>query len=69
MVRRARKPLLPQLIWGPQKTTNRRTRQVTVVRVSALANTTQRLCENAFLVAAGACLGLTLGFVLGLNLA
>lgn len=68
MVRRARKPLLPQLIWGPQKTMNRRTRQVTVVRVSAQPSATQCLFEDAFLVAAGACLGLALSFMLGLDL-
>lgn len=45
MARRARKPLLPQLLWGPQKRNYRRMNQVTVVRVPA-AGTSPRLMED-----------------------
>lgn len=45
MARRARKPLLPQLLWGPQKRSYRRTNQVTVVRVPSVG-ASPRLMED-----------------------
>lgn len=58
MSRRARKPLLPQLIWGPQKRIRRSAPRVTVVRSSAPSVSFQRTVEDATLVAAGFGIGL-----------
>lgn len=57
MARRARKLLLLQLIWGPQKRSYRRTSQVTVVRIQAHSITMQQTVEDFALVAAGVALG------------
>lgn len=53
MVRRARKPLLPQLLWGPQKRTYRRTGQVIVMRIPAQSGVVARRPVEDFMLATG----------------
>lgn len=60
MARRARKPLLPQLLWGPQKRTYSRSGQIAVMRVPARSMIPQQIAVDFALVAAGVILGLTL---------
>lgn len=65
MARRARKPLLPQLIWGRPKRTYKQGGQVSVRRVPIQTITVApRLAEDFFL-AAGIRLGLVAFIVVG----
>lgn len=57
MARRTRKPLLPQLIWGPPARTRRQASTVAVRRVYAQPPESRRLLED-FLVAAVISVGL-----------
>lgn len=62
MTRRARKSLLPQLLWGPQKPSYRRTNQVTVVRVPSVG-ASSRLIQD-YIVSAVLSITLTITTVL-----
>lgn len=64
MARRARKPLLPILLWGPRKRTYSHRGQVTVRRIPAQAMQAPRLMED-FILATGVSLGLVLCTVIG----
>ncbi len=64
MARRARRPLLPQLIWGPQKRIYRRSGQVTVMRVPAHSTLSRQLVED-FCLAAGVSFGLVVYVIIG----
>lgn len=63
MTRRAKKPSLPQLLWGPQKRSYRRANQVTIVRVPAQAAVQTRFSEDLVLASV---LGVTITAIIAL---
>lgn len=65
MARRARKPLLPSLIFGPQKRTYRRAGRVAVRRVPDQTVVVPSGLVEDFLLAAGVCLGLVACIIVG----
>ena len=67
MARRAKKPLLPQLLWGPQKRSYKRTNQVTVVRVAESA-AIQQVTRNDLIFAVAATVVMFAGIAIGATL-